>query len=225
VCLCCGHHVTATEPFRSNGRVYKLFLRNGCLLALEFWLSADMPHCSLLKACSSQVAYRCVTVPAVYGERISGSCQCSYNAGTQGASSLFCHLGGVQVLHSVRWLIFRSPMENSTDRFATSSPRICLTVLLNALLLPRYSCSFRPQLIMPLLQFGFALHLFMDVHPLGAPRTKSSLVRLFRGLLYSTADSRPTDRSFGALIVSTVASSFGTSWCTATASVSSAFDS
>lgn len=42
------------------------------------------------------------------------------------------------------------PIKNSTDRFATSSPRICLTVLLNALWLPRYSYCILHRPLMPL---------------------------------------------------------------------------
>jgi hypothetical protein len=36
-----------------------------------------------------------------------------------------------------------------TACFANFSPRFYLMVLLNALLLPRHSCSFRPRLVAP----------------------------------------------------------------------------
>jgi hypothetical protein len=54
--------------------------------------------------------------------------------------SLFFHFGGGRPLHAIQSYIFRSLTEDSTARFATSSPRVCLTVLLYALSLPRRSC-------------------------------------------------------------------------------------
>jgi hypothetical protein len=45
---------------------------------------------------------------------------------------------------------FGFPIKNSTDRFATSNPTICLTVLLNALWLPRSSCCILLRPLMPL---------------------------------------------------------------------------
>jgi hypothetical protein len=50
--------------------------------------------------------------------------------------------------------------------FATSSPRVCLTVLLALLLLPRLRCSFRPRFLMSLLHSCFLLRLYSPVCPL-----------------------------------------------------------
>jgi hypothetical protein len=82
-----------------------------------------MPYCYLPKAANPQKPID-VTVPSVYGDRISGSGRCSYSAGTLAASSLFYRLCGGRVIHNIPSLIFRSPMENSTARFATSSPSL-----------------------------------------------------------------------------------------------------
>jgi hypothetical protein len=51
-------------------------------------------------------------------------------------------------------------------RFMTSCPRVYLMVLLNALLLPRYSCCLRSQFLIPLLHSGPFHHLFSTVSPL-----------------------------------------------------------
>jgi hypothetical protein len=46
---------------------------------------------------------------------------------------------------------FCRPVENATARFAISNPKVFLTVLLNALLLPRRSCFFKSRSLIPLL--------------------------------------------------------------------------
>jgi hypothetical protein len=138
--------------------------------------------------------------------------------GTQANNSTFFRLGGDRVLHNVQSLIFRSPMEHSTARFATSSPRVCLTALLNALLLPRRSCSFRPRFHMPLLHFGPSCRSFMTaarrpcrkgttVNRPGAAANfcrdpPSSCVRFFGRPRRFTARRRSLDRSSVAPIVS-----------------------
>jgi hypothetical protein len=78
-------------------------------------------------------------------------------------------------LHDAQSLTSRNPMEIPTTRFTTSSPKVCPTVLLNTLLLPRRSCHLRHRSLMPLLRLGRARCLFSSVRPLGIPRTTLSL--------------------------------------------------
>jgi hypothetical protein len=111
---------------------------------------------------------------------MSGRGRCSYSAGTQAASSLF-RLSGGEVLRSVQTLIFCSLMENSTACFATSSSRVYLTVLLNALLLPRHSYFLRPRFLMLILHLGCIHHLFLNICPSGVPSIRLSMVHLFSG--------------------------------------------
>jgi hypothetical protein len=66
-----------------------------------------------------------------------------------------------------------NPMEILTTSFMTSSLKVCLAVLLNALLLPRRSCCLRPLSFMPLLRLGCTWHLFSNVCPLWVPHTLS----------------------------------------------------
>jgi hypothetical protein len=68
----------------------------------------------------------------------------SYISGSYFVCSLFLRFGGGQPLHNVPSLVFRNPLEIPATSFTISSPKICLTVLLNALLLPRCSCCFMP---------------------------------------------------------------------------------
>jgi hypothetical protein len=115
-------------------------------------------------------------------------------------------------------LTSRSQPENSTLRLATSIPRVCLTVLLNTLLLSirscclrsrftmpllhsgpfrhllslsRSSCCFRPRSLMPLLSFSCVRRLFSNVRPLRAPRTTQSLVRFIRRLFLTVGSLSP----------------------------------
>jgi hypothetical protein len=87
------------------------------------------------------------------------------------ASNLFFYLGRGWLLHNVLTLIFSSQIEDSTVCFLTSSPKVCLTVLLNALLC---TCPFRSWFLMPFLHSGCAWCLFPNVRPLWAPCTTLS---------------------------------------------------
>jgi hypothetical protein len=80
-----------------------------------------------------------------------------------------------QCLHSVQSPIFRSPMENSAARFATSSPNVRLTVLLNAILLSRRSCFFKSRSLVTLLPSRRVRCLLSSGRPLGAPLATLSL--------------------------------------------------
>jgi hypothetical protein len=77
----------------------------------------------------------------------------------------FCFRGGWP-LHSARSLTFHNRMEIPTAHFTTSNLRVCLTVLLNALLLPRRSCHLAHRFFIPLFHSGPFWCLFSDVSPL-----------------------------------------------------------
>jgi hypothetical protein len=82
--------------------------------------------------------------------------------------SLFICFRGGRPLHNVQSLIFCSSMENSTAHFATSSPKVFLTVLLNA------SCFLdvaAPLNLSPL----FHCCLLSSVRPSGTPLATLSL--------------------------------------------------
>jgi hypothetical protein len=69
----------------------------------------------------------------------------------------------VSFRYNVQALTFLNAMEIPTARFTTSSRRVYLTVLLNALSHPRHSCCFRPRQFIPLLHSGSFRHLFSIV--------------------------------------------------------------
>jgi hypothetical protein len=83
-----------------------------------------------------------------YAGRSSRSGQYSHISGSYADSSLFFHSGGGQPFHNVHLLTSHNLLKILTARFTASSPKVCLTVLLNALLLPRHSCPFRPRSLM-----------------------------------------------------------------------------
>jgi hypothetical protein len=113
-------------------------------------------HTTLLppSGCLSRVAYRCVTVPSVYGERISGSGRCSYSAGTHVANSLFFRLSGGSVLNNVLTFIFRNLRADPAGSLTTSSPMVSLRASLKFTLLHSRSYCLRLRSLMPLLNFG-----------------------------------------------------------------------
>jgi hypothetical protein len=74
-----------------------------------------------------------------------------------------------QALHHVLTFIFHSLMEVPTVCFAVSSCTVCLKVLLSVLLFPRCNRSFRPWSFMPLLHYGCARCLFLNVCPFEVP--------------------------------------------------------
>jgi hypothetical protein len=83
------------------------------------------------------LTYRLTVISSVpfNADKISESGRCFYISGCEAVISLFFRLGSGWLLNNVLTLVFRNPIENSTAHFATSSPRVCLTVLLNTLLL------------------------------------------------------------------------------------------
>jgi hypothetical protein len=97
--------------------------------------------------------------------------------------------------------------------------------LVDIFLLPRHNCSYRARSIMSFLHSGCVRRLFSNVSPLGVPRTSLSWVRLFSEFRYTTGGCWSPDRSSSGPIVSTAASSLGTSWYLAKASISSGFAS
>jgi hypothetical protein len=73
-------------------------------------------------------------------------------------------------LHNVPSLVFTQPTLE-----IISSPKICLTVLLNALFLPSRSWCLRSRSLKPLLHSGFGWRFFPKFRPLGVPFATSSL--------------------------------------------------
>jgi hypothetical protein len=67
----------------------------------------------------------------------------------------------------------------------------------------RSSCCLAPRSLMPLLHFGLARRLFLNIGSLGVPCTTLSWVCLSSGFQYPTAGCLSPDWSSGALIVST----------------------
>jgi hypothetical protein len=132
-------------------------------------------------------------------------------ASTPAVGSLFFRLGGVQLLHNVLTYIFVIVTEDLAASLTTSGALVYFRVSLTFPLLSSHSCCFRPWSLMLLLNFGCVHLLFSNVCPLWVCRTSSSFIHLFRGFRYPTAGSWSIDRSSGALIVSTVTSSLGTS--------------
>jgi hypothetical protein len=88
----------------------------------------------------------------------------------------------LKLLVNVQSLTSHNPMEIPTTYFMTSSLKVCLTVLVNALLLPRHSYCFRPQFLIPLFRFCCVRCLFSNFSPLAVPHAKSFLVRFFHRL-------------------------------------------
>jgi hypothetical protein len=70
----------------------------------------------------------------------------------------FFRFGGGQPLHNVQFLISRNLLDIPTAHFLISSPRVFLSVLLNAILLR--SCGLRPRFLIPFFHsgFGWCLH-------------------------------------------------------------------
>jgi hypothetical protein len=109
----------------------------------------------------------------------SESGQHSYISSSSAVGSLFFRLACGHLFHNVQSIIFRSPMEDPTGRFTTSSPMVCLRASLICPVFPSRSCCFRPRSLMPLFHFDCVRRLFPNVSPLGVRRTPSSLVRCF----------------------------------------------
>jgi hypothetical protein len=138
----------------------------------------------------------------------------------QTVGSLFFCLGGGRLV-DVLDTHFYNPNRDPTVCFTISSPRVCLRDSLNAILLPRLSCCFRPRSLTLLLCFGCVQCLLLcfgcaqclipNFCPLGIPCTTLSLVRFFSGFWYPTASSWSLDHSFSAPTVSTEASWLGIS--------------
>jgi hypothetical protein len=76
-----------------------------------------------------------------------------------GPCSLFFRFGGGRPLHNVQTFIFRMLMQNSTARFAISSP------------ITKRSCSFKSRPLMLLLHSAFAPRPFLNVRPFWVPCT------------------------------------------------------
>jgi hypothetical protein len=123
-----------------------------------------------------------------------------------------------RVLHTVESFIFRSLMKNLTAQFATPSPRVCLMVLLNALLLPRCSCSFRAYAVVAF--WSLQSSLLDDFYDCGLYTLQGQ-----HSPCCLTASHWFPGRSFTAPTISTVASSLGTFWCYSTVSISFGFAS
>jgi hypothetical protein len=146
---------------------------------------------------------------------------------------------GCWPLHNIQSLIFHSLMENAIPRFKTPSPRVCLTGLLNILLLPRCSCSFRPQLHTSSLHSGPFHHLFVTAllcsadmtwqgnHPWAAANfcwdTPPLWVHFFSFRWHPLAICQFPYLSISAVIVSTLTYSLGTTQCFVTVSTSFEF--
>jgi hypothetical protein len=113
------------------------------------------------------------------GPGVSPSTSFPRAAGKSSESGRCCYISGVYSVCNFFFcfgrgptppqnsVTFRNPMEIPTTRFTTYSPKGCLTVLLNALLLPRRSCPSRHRSFMPFLHFGCSRSLFPNVHPFG----------------------------------------------------------
>jgi hypothetical protein len=93
----------------------------------------------------------------------------------------------VITLHNVWILIFTILMDGPAASLTTFSAMVCLRasltfLLFSVFLFPRCGCCFRSQFLKSTLRLGGALHLFLNVRPLGVPTTTKSLVCFFHRL-------------------------------------------
>jgi hypothetical protein len=147
---------------------------------------------------------------------------------------------GGRPLHSVQSVASRNPVEDPTIRFLISSSMVFLKIQPDGLYFLRNSCHLAPRLLKMLLHSGPFRHTFLTICllwmcPLCCAGTAwwvicrqvaasifrdppSPLVRFFGCRRCPMARCQFPCRSSSALVVSTVASSLGTSECSTTVS-------
>jgi hypothetical protein len=116
---------------------------------------------------------------------------CLYITSSHSTCSFFFHFGGGQPLHNVRFLIFRNAIEDLVVRFTFSSLKVFPMIFQDVFSLLRYRCFFKPRILISSMIPCFGRYFFLNVRPLGVPRSTCFLVRYFL-TLFLLSHATPT---------------------------------